>query len=210
MTLTSMAPETPTKPPPAATENCLMVSADLACTTTPCRVATLKPVGLLPPMSVPSRTSVAEPPELAARASTVAPSAMKACVSLPITITPTDAPTPTKPAPSPPAMINTLVSSDAETMASPPADTVPRIDAVVLLLMASTLTPPPTPTTPAPMPRPTIRMSSVACASTRTSALALTTAPVPMVEAVVLLSTVTSTPGATPTTPKPAPAASAT
>ena len=105
-------------------------------------------------------------------------------------------------------MMSTLVSSEDVIETSPPAETVPLIDARVWSLRLSTLTPPPTPTVPAAMPRPTISRSSLECASTRTSPFAFTTPA--MVAFVLLFSTVTSTPGATPTAPKPAPAASAT
>ena len=207
-TLTSMAPETPTKPPPAATAKCVIFSPDSACTTTPLRVAKPKSVGVTGLSVLPSSTLTVLPAWPSA--STTAPSAMKACVSLLMTSTPTEAPTPTTPAPSPPLMMSTLLSSDAVTLTSPCAYTVPSIDACVVLLRLSTLTPPPTPTAPAPMPRPTMRMSSLACASTRTALMALTWALAPMLDSVVLDTTVTSTPGATPTVPKPAPAASAT
>ena len=213
-TATLIAPETPTKPAPAATVTVSSFSDESACTTSPCGLAgecsrsPSKPLAASPPAIAPVKVPVTPepPPPLA---STVAPLATKAWVSLSIVSTPTDAPTPTKPAPSAPLRLKTLVSSLAITAVSPPEATWPRIEACVEVLNTSTVTPPPTPTTPPPTPMPTSRMSSAAKALTETSSRALTSDPVPSVALVVAFITVTSMPGATPTMPTPRPAASA-
>ena len=207
-TATLMPPDTPTKPAPAATDSVSKLSDELACTTRPWRLAALKPLAASPPLSVPLKVPPRPdaPPPLA---STEALLATKACVSLSMVSTPTEAPMPTTPAPSAPVSRKTLVSSSAITEVSPPDVTWPEIEASVWVLNTSTVTPPPTPTTPPPTPMPTSRMSSLAKALTDTSSSALTVEPAPMAAPVLPFITVTSTPGATPTTPTPKPAASA-
>ena len=105
--VTPTAPDTPTKPAPPATTRFSVFSVDCAWTTTPCALVVPNEVPLLTPFSTPAR------PVPAALASTWAPSPMKARVSLWITVTPTEAPTPTKPPASAPEITVIWLSSVA-------------------------------------------------------------------------------------------------
>ncbi|MCK7519082.1 MAG: hypothetical protein MZV64_15825 [Ignavibacteriales bacterium] len=79
-TATVTAPETPTKPKPAATPIWRNSSLDSAWTTRPCLLSMSKPFAASSPVNEPSSTPDTTLP--APPASTAAPFAMNACVSL--------------------------------------------------------------------------------------------------------------------------------
>ena len=144
-------------------------------------------------------------PLCVALASTVAPSAMNACVSLVIVTTPTDMPmpAPAMPMPSEPATMTVFVWSLAATRTLLPACTVASpIDAQVWRSSTITDTAPPTPTdAPPAMPAATEMTLSVAVAATSTSRLASICTELAIDASVLIVTTRMSAPGATDTPP---------
>ena len=197
-TTTSIAPATPTVPPPPAIARPSTSSLEIASTTTP----PTKPVPnvsagstpWMPPRSVPL-----------ALPSTTASAPIAALVVFVTVITPTEAPMPTVPAmPTPVATMTTLEWSLARTWTLLPACATDRspIVADVVRVITITATAPPTPTAPPPArPAATETTESVAVARTSMLPFASTIASSPMAAVVSISTTRTSAPGATLTPP---------